>query len=301
MSQSSPHHHGGHNQRIAADPQRRRVLKVLGGVAGLSSLAPAAVLSACSDGVGASPLAPSSLTAAVAGAPALGAHNLAFNRDGVVVAPLSTAAMNTHASGSTMLVCVGRGVISAHGLPTDTFGNVYSPIGAPHPYALWPYSGTALYACQAAQGGTGHQVTVPKPVGSDETTLTAVEIVDGGSLLDAKWKEVAAGLPLTSPVITTTGPALLVAWWWGDADVRFDKTAVPDSGFTVIDSILLQGALVQCAVAVRQVDTAGSYSVTWTATPVQGAQLWIAAVQASTTTTLPAAPRNLRITPPPGA
>jgi hypothetical protein len=74
---------------------------------------------------------------------------------------------------------------------------------------------------------------------------------------------------------------VLVAWWWGDADVRYNKTAVPDSGFSVIDSVLAEGALVQCAVAVRQVDSAGTYHVTWNATPLQGAQLWIVAVQTS--------------------
>jgi hypothetical protein len=49
----------------------------------------------------------------------------------------------------------------------------------------------------------------------------------------------------------------------------------------VIDSILLEGALVQCAVAVPQVSAADTYQVTWSAAPVQGAQLWIAAVQSS--------------------
>jgi hypothetical protein len=34
-------------------------------------------------------------------------------------------------------------------------------------------------------------------------------------------------------------------------------------------------------VAVRQVSAAGTYNVTWTSTPIQGAQLWLAAVQAA--------------------
>jgi hypothetical protein len=63
--------------------------------------------------------------------------------------------------------------------------------------------------------------------------------------------------------------------------VQSDKTAVPDSGFTVVDSVLASGALVQCAVAVRQVSAAGTYNVTWAATPAQGAQLWIVAVQSA--------------------
>jgi hypothetical protein len=71
----------------------------------------------------------------------------------------------------------------------------------------------------------------------------------------------------------------LVAFWWGDAGVQQDKTALPNNGFTVVDSILLSGELVQCAVATKDVAAAGRYDVTWTATPSQGAQLWLVAVQ----------------------
>jgi hypothetical protein len=39
------------------------------------------------------------------------------------------------------------------------------------------------------------------------------------------------------------------------------------------------GSFVQCAVAVKNVITPGTYNVTWTSTPVQGAQLWLIAVQ----------------------
>jgi hypothetical protein len=262
-------------------PDRRGVLFALGGLAGLYTVSSAAVLAACRDNAPGSPVSASPVQPGPGGPPSLGAHSLAYNRDGVAVAPLSTTAMTTQPAGSTLLVSVGRGVVSTHSRPTDSHGNAYVQVDIAHVYTRWPSSGTALYSCQQARGGTGHGVTVAKPIGSDETTLSVVEIVNGGRLLDAKWSEVAAGRPLTSPAVTTSGPALLVAWWWGDADVRFDKTATPDNGFTVIDEILLEGALVQCAVAVRQVEAAGTYEVTWTSTPLQGAQLWIAAVQSA--------------------
>jgi hypothetical protein len=54
---------------------------------------------------------------------------------------------------------------------------------------------------------------------------------------------------------------------------------VPDNGFTVVDDLLEPGNLVQGAVAVKNVTVAGTYDVTWTSTPVQGAQLWLVAVQ----------------------
>jgi hypothetical protein len=213
-------------------------------------------------------------------APALGAHALAFNVDGVSSPSLSTSPIDTRATGSTLLACVGRGLLAAS-TPTDNAGNTFVPLGVPHTYTLWPSSGTALYGCVQAQGREGHVVSADKPKITDETTLSVVEITSGGVVRDVQWREVLSGQPLTSASVTTTGPALLVAWWWGDAGVDLDKTAVPDNGFTVIDSVLAAGALVQCAVAVRQVAAAGTYNVTWTSTPLQGAQLWLAAVQAA--------------------
>lgn len=206
---------------------------------------------------------------------------LVFNGDGVASPTLSASGMSTRANGSTLLACVGRGVLVAD-TPTDNAGNVFTGLDVAHTYTLWPNSGTALYACAQARGRTGHAVTVAKPKVTDETTLTVVEILGGGVIRDVKWREVLVGQPLTSASVTTTGPALLVAWWWGDAGVEEDKTAVPNSGFTVIDSVLASGSLVQCAVAVRQVEAAGSYNVTWRATPQQGAQLWLVAVQPAT-------------------
>ena len=173
---------------------------------------------------------------------------------------------------------MGRGVVSTHAKPTDNKGNAYLQAGSTHTYTLWPTSGTALYVSELAAGGAGHVVVADKPAPADETTLSVVEVVNAARLGDVKWNEVLAGRPQTSESVTTTGPALLIAWWWGDAGVKSDKTAVPDNGFRLIDAILLEGALVQCAVAVRQVSDAGTWKVTWTATPVQGAQLWIAAV-----------------------
>jgi hypothetical protein len=188
--------------------------------------------------------------------------------------------MSTRATGSTLLACVGRGLL-ADVAPTDTVGNAFVRRDEAHTYTLWPSSGTALYACEQARGMADHTVSVAKPKVTDETTLSVVEITGGGLVRDVKWREVLSGQPLTSASVTTTGPALLVAWWWGDAGVDLDKTAVPDNGFTVVDSVLAAGALVQCAVAVRQVSAAGTYNVTWASTPQQGAQLWLAAVQAA--------------------
>jgi len=231
------------------------------------------------SGADATPLEGATPLEQMPGRPGVGAHALAFYRISTHGSALSTPAMITQASGSTMIVSVGRGDTSAHVLPTDNRGNLpYTQLGGPHAYTMWTSSGTALYAFPALSGGAGHVVTVSTPT-RDEVTLAAVEVVRGVVVKDVKWNEVLAGNPLPSLSVTTTGPATLVAFWWGDADVRNDKTAVPNNGFTVVESILLAGELVQCAVATREVSAAGRYDVTWTATPAQGAQLWIVAVQ----------------------
>ena len=58
-------------------------------------------------------------------------------------------------------------------------------------------------------------------------------------------------------------------------------TAVPNNGFSVIDSFLKlpDNSGVQCAVAYKQVATAGTYNVSWTGAPIQGAILWLFAFQ----------------------
>jgi hypothetical protein len=207
---------------------------------------------------------------------------VAFVRQNMTSSMLSSPAMNTSPTGSMLLVCIGRGNVSMHEAPTDNKGNTFAQAGSTHVYTLWPSSGTALYSCSTANGGAGHVVRTGRQSTVDETTMSVVEVSPGGRLQDVQWREaLAGGGPITSASVTTTGPALLVAWWWGDADVNFDKTAVPNNGFAVIHSVLASGELVQCAVATRQVDAAGTYNVTWTATPTQGAQLWIAAIQAT--------------------
>jgi hypothetical protein len=203
---------------------------------------------------------------------------------------ISSLPMNTQPSGSTMLVCIGRGAISAFTqVPTDNKSNApYVQLGSTHPYIpLYPDSGTALYACSTISGGSGYIVTTTT-LSRDEVTLDAVEIKNGGTIQDYKWNEVLQGSPLTSLDVVTTRSATLVAFWWGYGNQYFAHTAVPDSGFAVIDSILPIGSYVQTAVAVKNVTNPGSYHVTWNSGGNEGAQLWLVAVQSLAPPTLQA-------------
>jgi len=234
----------------------------------------------------------------IPGNPSLGAHALHFyaqpGTEGAVAhdsdTSISIPAITTQRAGSTIVVSVGRGKNNLFALPTDNKGNApYQLIDTVHPYTgTYPDSGTALYTFPSAKGGDGFQVSNSTDA-ADEITLAVVEVFDSTRIAAHSWKYAkcrdqsdtsTCDETVTSDSITLTdaGPATLVAFWWGDANQYFDKTAVPGDGFTRIDSVLKVGSLVQCAVATKNVTGPGTYKVSWTATPKQGAQLYLIAV-----------------------
>jgi Calx-beta domain/FG-GAP-like repeat/Bacterial Ig-like domain (group 2)/ASPIC and UnbV len=212
--------------------------------------------------------------------PTLGAHAVVFVPFNSPAGVLSTNPINTQATGSTVLAWVGRGAISTFTsatVPTDNRGNTSTQIGTTHSYApLFPNSGMALYTFPTFAGGNGDVFSVPMPT-PDEVTLMVVEIKNGGLIQDSQWNQVSNG-PQTSLSVTTTGPATLVSFWTGDASAS-SVTAVPNNGFTVIDSQLLANNAIEAAVATKDVSAAGTYNVTWTATPQQTGYIWLVAVQ----------------------
>jgi hypothetical protein len=239
--------------------------------------------------------------------PTLGAHTMLNQSDGEGSAPAMTAAVNTQESGSSLLVLVA-GYVKNADAPSDSYGNLWKPVGEPVVYNGYDERFDArAYLAIAAHGGKGHTVQVAKdgaPAG--EITMPFIEIAHAGKLQDVAQNYPSPGVAarttnrlmrawqgfkgepdstssaLTSGTVTTTGPATLVAVWLGDAYV-YSMSAIPGDGFKIIDSYLQlpPNSGVQAAVAVRQVDAAGTYSVTWHGTPAQGAILWLFAFQAA--------------------
>jgi hypothetical protein len=234
--------------------------------------------------------APGDIPGHTPGMPGLGAHGLSYYGVGESTASsIATPSLTTQAAGSTIIVGIGRGnsaLFDAASAPTDNKGNgAYPQLGKMEPYAHPnEFSGTALYARTAAKGGSGFAIstTTGKTTdgNSDEVTLAAVEVIEGTQIQAYTWNEVVQpGAPVTSNSVTTTGPATLIAFWWGELTATVDQTVKTNNGFMVVDSILKPGSVLQGAVAVRNAPNAGTYNVTWDATPVQGAQLWLIAVQ----------------------
>jgi hypothetical protein len=214
--------------------------------------------------------------------PALGGHTLLAQSEGLGVAPAVTEPVDTQRSGSTLIVFNG-GYSSNDAHPVDSYANRWKQLGSTVPYGngYGDRFDVKAYIALAAKGGANHTVSFAKPGNAvGEMSVPFIEIKQAGVLKDVAQNYAPAGLTLRSGTVRTTGPATLVAVWWGDGGVKH-MTAVPNNGFTVIDSFLKlpDNSGVQCAVAFKQVDAAGTYDVSWIGAPIQGAILWLFAFQ----------------------
>lgn len=195
-------------------------------------------------------------------------------------------------SGSTILLMMGGKTSDITQGPTDDHGNTYALVGAEHDYTNWPGYGTTVWKVANASGGTGH--TWSQYVTEfDESTMFEIEIQGAGSSPtittafsqhdnSGAYASSHATVSLTSGSVTTTGPATLIALWWGAGPTSYgDHIATPDSGFTNLEAWTFDdpNGYVQGYMAYKTVAGAGTYNVTWTYHPAQGAELWLIAVQ----------------------
>jgi hypothetical protein len=206
-------------------------------------------------------------------------HNLVFQRykSPTGSASLTIRPLMAQPGASVIIASVGRGQFTAFTDPPSGSSGPFRQIGPSRTYTQWPKSGTALYLNLLQEGNQPATMTVLTPR-EDEVTVAAVAVA-GKRVQDWSWVERDRGFIVKSGSVTTTGKATLIAFWWGDRGEDHRKIAASGDGFRIVNSILEEGALVQCAVAVKEVDRAGTYSVTWYAWPLQGAQLWLVAVE----------------------
>jgi hypothetical protein len=213
---------------------------------------------------------------------ALGAHTLQAQSEGLGTNPVITQPITTQSRDSSLIVFNG-GYLSNDSRPKDSYGNRWKQVGNDVPYGngYGDRFNVKAYAALDAKGGPGHTVSfVKNGNAAGEISVPFIEIAHAGVLQDVSQNYAPTGLVMTSASVTTTGPATLVAMWWGDGGVK-RMTAVPNNGFVVIDSYLKlpDNSGVQCAVAYKQVTAAGTYNVSWTGAPAQGAILWLFAFQ----------------------
>jgi hypothetical protein len=184
-------------------------------------------------------------------------------------------------SGSTLLAVVAMGELSNMHAPTDNFGNTFRALLPAHNYQNWLGSGTRLFAATNIVGGANHVVRETMPAVDDEVTLSLIEIRGAKTIADVSVSETPTTGPVKSGSVTTTGPAVLVAWWWGDGGST-QITATTSPGWTRVHSLSrAEGVtgLVQVELATKVVSSAGTYAITWTSDPDQGAVVYLVAVQ----------------------
>lgn len=263
-----------------------------------------AALTACGGGTGEATSAaldsyaasPKKLAAvrATAVAPQLGAHVLLAQNEYRGTSPAITPAVTTQATGSTF-IAVSMGWLRNYANPTDTYNNTWAHVSGPNEYYS-PEFYTAVWATAAGQGGPNHRLSFNKqayPTGESSTAL--IEVTNGGTI-DTIYRlgPVADQSPGS---ITVDGPATLIAIWSGDGNGS-QHSAVPDNGFTVIDSYLnfipSSDTAVQVAIASKQVTAAGTYTVRWTTSPAQKCACYLIAVRNAT-------PTPPDVTPPTGS
>lgn len=212
----------------------------------------------------------------------LGAHTLQTQSEGLGVSPVITDPITTQHRDSSLIVFNG-GYLSNASAPEDSYGNHWKQLGNDVPFGngYGDRFNVKAYVALDAKGGPDHTVRFAKNGNAEgEISVPFVEIRHAGALQDVSQNYAPTGLRMTSGNVTTTGPATLIAVWWGDGGVK-RMTAVPNNGFAVIDSYLMlpDNSGVQCAVAFKQVAAAGTYNVSWAGAPAQGAILWLLAFQ----------------------
>lgn len=213
--------------------------------------------------------------------PSLGAHVFLGQGEGLGISPAMTPPVDTRSRGSVFVV-FNAGYASNDASPRDTYDNRWDTLGRAMSYANYgDRFDVKAYVALDGKGGINHSVSVIKrgePRG--ELSLPFVEVRNASRVQALAQSYAGPSLVVASGEIHVDGPATLLAFWWGDGGVK-RMTATPGDGFQLIDAFveLPDESGVQGAVAWRQVDSAGTYRVHWTAAPVQGAALWIIAIR----------------------
>lgn len=201
----------------------------------------------------------------------------------------ATVTLTTQATGSMFLVVVFGNLNDFDTeSPSDNKGNTYKqliPTGGTAPggasagsreYTLYPgYGGACWVTGPNATGGSSH--TFSKSFGNfDEMTMFVVEILRGKIVRAIKWNHPASGSAITSQSITTELSSFVVAATSGDAPVGQDHTLSANNGYDQLEfyGTDVSNGYIQAGLHGDVKDTAGTYSVTFTWTPTQGAMIF---------------------------
>lgn len=203
--------------------------------------------------------------------------------------------MTTQAANSVIVACVMRDQWSKDSsAPTDNKGNTYTIQGTSHAYLGFATAASAVFAVAGAAGGSGHTLSLTWPSSSSNVTgaeqsILVVEVPTRRSnpiVQAASFVERLTAASVTSASVTTTGPAVLVAFWLGTGGVVTVGTAHPGAPQSPLTSIpnadtavaIHNNGYIQAKAAWAYQAEPGTYTATWTGTS-EGAQLYLVAIQ----------------------
>lgn len=212
----------------------------------------------------------------------LGAYGSARQLFGAAATEVEVA-INTQASGSTILVCVGGNLTDLATPPTDSEANTWTLVGTEQEFNDWPGYGIRVYSCVGATGATGHTFTQTMTL-FDECTIAVLEVIEGVFLQDFAINQIDNGNPLVMGDVSITGPAYLVAFFSGDATTGQTTVISASNGYVVLDDSTFEdhpNGYVPIGILGRSATTAGDYGTTITETPDQGAIMANIAIQGS--------------------
>lgn len=204
-----------------------------------------------------------------------------------------TPTITTPGSGSTILVAAARGTWANDGsAPTENMGNTLTALAStPHAYNGFPTSEAGIWGCAGANGGAGHKASLVWGMSSagsgDEVTVSLVEIDSMNTIQASAFADDSSNANTeTSGSVTTTGAAILIAYFWGYGNTgQLHNYRPQNDGWRRLDAACTDGdpvgaaGYIQCTVLWKQVSGAGSYNCVASGVAQEAAMTWIVAVQ----------------------
>lgn len=203
-------------------------------------------------------------------APEYVASALTVQKEGEGTTNFSATLASDATAGRTLLSFVGVRTAIFAGPVTGNNGNSHTLQDSQAFPSPWTAYSARSYRSYNVSGGSAHSVSGSKSSDATEELTIALLALDGGSIVDSATSTVAAngaGATLTSPTVTTTGPALLVAIACGTGDVNVTApTQTWPGNWTVHQSVAYSSAQapnghIPMYLATRTVTSAGDYSV----------------------------------------
>lgn len=190
--------------------------------------------------------------------------------------------LNTAASGSTVLACVGGRLADLATAMTDSRGNTWTLLHTEE-YARWAGYGIRVYRCIGLNGGTGHVFSQQygQTAGFDECTIAVYEQRGAAHIEATSMVERGIAASLLTGVVSSQAACAWVVFFSGDAPTGSTAALTPSNGLTILDqSTGIDHPNGYVPIVILAADKPpGSHQSTIGIVPSQGAIIFAATVQ----------------------